>query len=180
MDPAGRGALVTRCVLLSGRAGIAPPGSLAGMPNLAGPTTGVRDSFLEAMRGLRAEGWLPDFPVEQAAADFGAYVGRVRHETQAWGVPISTLWYVDGDTYLGTVLIRHRLTPELARHGGHIGYHVAPGYRRQGHATSMLAAGLALLPGQPRPHARADHLRRDQHRLAPGHRGQRRAAGEHP
>jgi predicted acetyltransferase len=113
------------------------------MPQLAGPTTQVRDSFLEAARDLRAEGWLPGFPVEQAAADFGAYVGQVRHETEAWGVPISMLWYIDGDTYLGTVLIRHRLTPELARRGGHIGYHVAPRYRRRGHATAMLAAGLA-------------------------------------
>ena len=41
------------------------------------------------------------------------------------------------------MLIRHRLTPELARRGGHIGYHVAPRYRRRGHATAMLAAGLA-------------------------------------
>ena len=119
------------------------PGSLAGMPHLAGPTTQVRDSFLEAMRDLRADGWLPGFPVEQAAADFGGYVGQVRSETRCWGVPISTLWYIDGDTYLGTVLVRHRLTPELARRGGHIGYHVAPRYRRQGHATAMLAAGLA-------------------------------------
>jgi predicted acetyltransferase len=113
------------------------------MPQLAGPTTQVRDSFLEAMRDLRADGWLPGFPVEAAAADFGAYVGQVRSEPRCWGVPISTLWYTDGDTYLGTVLVRHRLTPELARRGGHIGYHVAPRYRRRGHATAMLAAGLA-------------------------------------
>ena len=44
----------------------------------------------------------------------------------AWGVPVTTLWYVDGATYLGTVIVRHRLTPELTRRGGHIGYHVAP------------------------------------------------------
>ncbi len=42
--------------------------------------------------------------------------------------------------YLGTVMIRHQLTPELRHDGGNIGYHVTPGYRGQGHATAMLAA----------------------------------------
>jgi predicted acetyltransferase len=49
---------------------------------------------------------------------------------------------VAGEHYLGTVAIRHELTPELLVDGGHIGYHVSPAWRRQGHATRMLAAGL--------------------------------------
>jgi predicted acetyltransferase len=43
---------------------------------------------------------------------------------------------------LGTLVIRHRLTPELAEAGGHVGYHIVPAWRRRGHATRMLAAGL--------------------------------------
>jgi predicted acetyltransferase len=112
------------------------------MPRLARPDAAARDSFLEAARALREEGWLAEFPVEEVAADFGGYVARVRAETCAWGVPISTFWYLDGHDYLGTVIIRHRLTPELDRRGGHIGYHVAPRRRRQGHATAMLAAAV--------------------------------------
>ena len=46
---------------------------------------------------------------------------------------------MDGTDYLGTVIIRHRLTPALEREGGHIGYHIVPGQRRRGHATQMLA-----------------------------------------
>ncbi|HEX9031170.1 MAG TPA: GNAT family N-acetyltransferase [Streptosporangiaceae bacterium] len=109
------------------------------MPQLATPTTLVRESFLEAVRDLRDEGWLPQFPVEQVSADFESYVRDLILDTRGWGVPITTLWYVDGETYLGTVIVRHGLTPELRRRGGHIGYHVAPRHRRQGHATALLA-----------------------------------------
>lgn len=116
--------------------------NLAAVPSLSRPTPLVRESFVQAARDLRDEGWLPDFPVAEVAADFGGYVERIRRETHYWGVPISTLWWVDGVTYLGTVVIRHRLTPELTKIGGHIGYHVAPRYRKQGHATAMLAAAL--------------------------------------
>ena len=81
------------------------------MPNLAEPTVLVRDSFVEAARDFRDESWLPDFPVEEAAADFGGYVHRVIAREHNRGVPVTTLWYTDGATYLGTVIVRHRLTP---------------------------------------------------------------------
>jgi predicted acetyltransferase len=112
------------------------------MPCLTAPSTAVRDSFVAAARDLRAEGWLPEFPVDEVAANFDDYVQRILDEKEFWGVPISTLWYLDGPCYLGSVIIRHRLTPELARRGGHIGYHVAPRHRRQGHAGAMLAAAI--------------------------------------
>lgn len=59
-------------------------------------------------------------------------------------VPSTHLWWVDGDTFLGRLHIRHRLTPFLLEEGGHIGYHVIPSARRQGHATAMLHAGLPV------------------------------------
>jgi predicted acetyltransferase len=39
-------------------------------------------------------------------------------------------------------VVRHRLTADLARVGGHVGYHIVAPWRRAGHATRMLAAGL--------------------------------------
>lgn len=112
------------------------------MPSLTTPTIRVRASFLEAAIGLRDEGWMPAFPVDDVAADFDGYVQRVIDQKVAWGVPTSTLWYVDGDIYLGTVVIRHELTPALIERGGHIGYHVAPLHRRHGYATAMLAEAV--------------------------------------
>ncbi|WP_020136186.1 GNAT family N-acetyltransferase [Streptomyces sp. 351MFTsu5.1] len=59
-------------------------------------------------------------------------------------VPMTNLWYVQGDTFLGTLSIRHRLTLHLLELGGHIGYAVRPGARRRGHATAMLRAALPV------------------------------------
>jgi len=58
-------------------------------------------------------------------------------------VPDSTFWLVDGDTYLGTGNIRHRLTPELEQFGGHIGYAIRPSYWNMGYGTLQLRLLLA-------------------------------------
>lgn len=59
-------------------------------------------------------------------------------------MPCTTLWYVDGQTYVGRLAIRHRLTPRLLEAGGHIGFDVRPSARRRGHATAMLRSALPV------------------------------------
>jgi predicted acetyltransferase len=111
-------------------------------PRLVAPTVAVRESYLAGERadclvaGTSTE-WLG--PV---GADFADHVAQRRGVRVKWGVPCTTFWYVSGEHYLGTLVVRHRLTPELAEAGGHVGYHVVTPWRRQGHATRMLAAGL--------------------------------------
>jgi predicted acetyltransferase len=112
------------------------------VPELVRPTPAVRDSYLSGMRDLaiadgESSSWLP------ARADFGAYAAERAQTRTLWEVPTTELWYIDGTDYVGTIMIRHELTPELRREGGHIGYHVVPGFRRQGHATAMLAGACA-------------------------------------
>jgi predicted acetyltransferase len=111
-------------------------------PRLAAPTTAVRASFLAGERADQAADGGPADWLDEAYRDFGAFVARRRGVQERWGVPCTTFWYVSGEHYLGTLIVRHRLTPELAEVGGHVGYHVVTPWRRRGHATRMLAAGL--------------------------------------
>jgi predicted acetyltransferase len=113
------------------------------LPRLVWPTEEVRVSYLV---GEQADCLLRGTPtqwLEAASEDFAGFVAARRGAMVRWGVPSTIFWYVSGEYYLGTLVIRHRLTAELTEVGGHIGYHVVAPWRRQGHATRMLAAGLA-------------------------------------
>ncbi|WP_406474781.1 GNAT family N-acetyltransferase [Streptomyces sp. NBC_01615] len=111
-------------------------------PGLVLPTAAVRDSYLAGERAdCVAEGRSTEW-LGPAGDDFEAFVEERRGVRVRWGVPSTVFWYVSGAHYLGTLVVRHSLTPELAEAGGHVGYHVVRPWRRQGHATGMLAAGL--------------------------------------
>jgi predicted acetyltransferase len=90
-----------------------------------GPSWGTADGFAQYVQQV----------LDQALAD----AARPAHH-----VPSTTLWWVDGDEYLGRIAIRHRLTAALLQTGGHIGYDVRASVRRRGHATAMLAAALPI------------------------------------
>ncbi len=111
------------------------------MPELVQPTAGVRDSYLAGMRAVCEEDGTGLDWLDAAAADFATFAADRARPRQQWDVPVTELWYVDGAVYVGSLVIRHQLTPALRHDGGHIGYHVVPACRRRGHATAMLAAG---------------------------------------
>lgn len=54
-------------------------------------------------------------------------------------MPCTYLWIVEGDTFLGSLAIRHELNDYLLNEGGHIGYSVRPSARRRGHAAAASA-----------------------------------------
>lgn len=60
-------------------------------------------------------------------------------------VACTYFWMVDDTdplTYLGSLSLRHDLTPFLRDFGGHIGYSVRPSARQRGIATAALRLGL--------------------------------------
>jgi predicted acetyltransferase len=144
------------------------PVELTGSPSLRPPTSAVRESWLAAERADCALTGGSTQLLERAEADFAALVVVRQGTPRWWGVPTTILWYVCGDQYLGELVIRHELTPQLAESGGHIGYTVAPQWRRQGHGARMLAAGLV--------ECRRIGLSRVLLTIAPGNEASRRVA----
>ncbi len=59
--------------------------------------------------------------------------GRVQH-SMLYG-------FVDG-VIIGRVSVRHTLNESLSQRGGHIGYAIAPRFRRKGYATALVAHAL--------------------------------------
>ena len=127
------------------------------MPQLVLPTAAVHASFLAAMDEFVAEGatdsqtaaWIeynaPGWGDPEVFAEFVAEVIADAEEDRpriARYVPCTTLWWIDGEDYLGRLAIRHRLNDFLLDVGGHIGYDVRPSTRRRGHATAMLHGAL--------------------------------------
>ncbi|MGH8870093.1 MAG: GNAT family N-acetyltransferase [Actinomycetes bacterium] len=124
------------------------------MAHLVPPTVTLQASFVEALDEYRRDDAYDvlDPGAARDPAAFARYVEGLRDavrpsEEQVMApVPTTTLWWVDGSTYLGTLTIRHRLgTDFLATYGGHLGYRVRPAARGQGHATRMLAAALPVM-----------------------------------
>lgn len=80
----------------------------------------------------------PDrYDVLQRMASFRTGEGLPAHYVRA-----DYLWLIDGDSFVGEVSIRHRLTDSLLRYGGHIGYGVRFSRWGQGIGTTMLSMAL--------------------------------------
>ena len=134
------------------------------MPSFASPHPRYQQSFLAAAQEIldagESEAWTgltvigDESHTAQELRDpiaFAAFTGRLRdlalpETTRPEGfVAMTTLWWVDGEEYLGRLSVRHELTDFLRELGGHIGYMVRPSARRRGHATAMLAAALPIV-----------------------------------
>lgn len=131
------------------------------MPMLITPRSALRNTFLEAVREYKGEGrgsasddsllghqirlWEDRWATQAGFDEYvRALIADTRPETPrpVGMVPTTTLWFVDGDTWLGRLSIRHQLTPRLMEWGGTIGYDIRPSARNRGHGRAMLRAAL--------------------------------------
>lgn len=57
-------------------------------------------------------------------------------------VPHTMLYAFYEDQIVGRLSVRHHLNEQLSKRGGHIGYAVAPAFRKKGYATQIVQQGL--------------------------------------
>jgi predicted acetyltransferase len=111
------------------------------MAFLTKPSEIYRDSYLEALQEFQAEGRHLELSLEEVAAHFGDFVQHL-HEIKPGRVPHSYFWLIDGDDYIGRLILRHEVNEHLLQMGGHIGYDIRPSRRRQGYGKLILKYGL--------------------------------------
>lgn len=108
------------------------------------PTASWRTAFLE----MAAEcATFADERYRAALIDFDSYLARIQQFAQGINLPPERVretiyWGVDAGQIVGSVRLRHHLTPALQQFGGHIGYDVRPTKRQQGYGTQLLALTL--------------------------------------
>jgi predicted acetyltransferase len=114
-------------------------------PFLVRPCVEYQRSYVAAIYEYLAEGVRPPWNPEMIQQHFDEYVQTLldRETDPLRGdVPQTDYWLIVDGAYCGDVNLRHHLTPELERYGGHIGYRIRPSMRRKGYGT--LQCRLAL------------------------------------
>lgn len=118
---------------------------LAEPPALTTPSARVKTSYLVGEQAdVLHRGTDPRW-LREASRDFDGFVADRVGIRERWGVPSEVFWFTSAEYYIGSLVIRHRLADNEG--GGHIGYHVVLPWRRQGHATRMLALALEKCHG---------------------------------
>ena len=114
------------------------------------PSVEYKNSFIEAVKEYQASTEASSrhkkyqqLSISELEADFDAFVERElshsKGENLSQGyVSHTDYWLIDNDEFIGRVSVRHRLTEQLEKFDGHIGYDIRPSKRRQGYGSKIL------------------------------------------
>jgi predicted acetyltransferase len=113
------------------------------MLKLVKPSTKYKTSFLKAIREFHREKRNLDIKPKQSQKEFSVFIKKLRDQEKGINllkgyVPASVYWLVDGSKFIGRVSVRHKLTKQLRKEGGHVGYEIRPSERRKGYGTKSL------------------------------------------
>lgn len=116
---------------------------------LVEPDASYRDAFLDMIDDYAAHGDERYQDIRYLVThNFEAYVQGLIKYSQGVNlipghVPQTSYWMIDKNrTIVGTIRVRHRLTRNLGREGGHIGYDIRPSCRGRGLGTLQLSLAL--------------------------------------
>ena len=120
------------------------------MPTLFKPHLRFKESYLIALDEFNQEGLWEDQDREFLNARFYDFIDEFSKNSKGLGLPLGWVasteyWWAEGDHFIGRINVRHRLTDQLKKFGGHIGYEVRKSERNRGHATKMLNTLLPLI-----------------------------------
>jgi len=108
-------------------------------------------TFVEQFRANGEQ--LAPWVIGEPYVDFNEYVAKLAAASKGIGlppgwVPHSTFWLIDRNAEIVAISnLRHALTDDLLKWGGHIGYGVRPSMRRKGFATEILRQSLVRARG---------------------------------
>ena len=114
---------------------------------LIAPSIEFKDSFLESVKGIVADGNVHFLRTAIDENNFQQYCDTLIGYRSGIGLPEgyvneTVLWLIDGGEHIGNLSLRHELTEHLLKIGGHIGYIISPKHRGKGYGTKILALGL--------------------------------------
>ena len=116
------------------------------MLRLVTPSLAYKEAMLEAAGEMHACGeW--DITPEALEARFATLIQELAAARDPATAPEGVLpyldyWLIENTTWVGLLTLRPKITAELMRSGGHIGYVIRPSRRGQGYGTSLLRLGL--------------------------------------
>ena len=116
------------------------------MFSLTTPTVEYEQSYRSYIEELDDSERYP-FTLDFEFDDFAELVKRLNDFSLGIGVPEgwvphTTFWLVDNSEIVGVSSLRHRMTKELKRIGGHIGFGVRPSAQGRGVAKELLRQTL--------------------------------------